>query len=586
MNPTPFTPATDVIAIDFETYYDKECSVTTLGYYAYTHHPKFDAYLVAVTDGKTAWVGHPSRFDWQSIHGKTWLAHNASFDRSVFEWLRDTGKIPPVAPDRWLCTAAMSASLQCPRSLEGATKAILGMTVDKGVRARAEGKQAELLLENRDMEDYARTDAMLCWMIWDKCKDHFPNHEWRLWEITDAMGADGIQFDVGYAKKQLADLCGLVASAAAQVPWGQSGVVASPKALADACTMAGVPPPPSTAEDDPELDAWLHDHSGKDVAGYVRAMQTWRKANRAQKVLETMLARVMGTGRIEAHLKYFGAFTGRWSGGNGLNFQNLNSDTSLVDLRGCLIPAPGHTFAVIDLAQIEARVLLWLAGDSKTLDMIRQGVSVYEAHARRTMGWDGGKLKVEDPRLYRLAKARVLGLGFGCGRNKFKLVAKAMAGLDLTDETAAQTVDDYRESNPGIVKLWADYEAAFKHHHGATFHLDLPSGRYLTYRKVDAHNGVAEQIKNDPPSNIYGGLLVENLVQATARDLFADRLLALVDAGYKPVMLVHDEYVLEVDEATAGQDLKRAMDIIQSPPRWADSLPVECEGSLMDRYAK
>ena len=71
-----------------------------------------------------------------------------------------------------------------------------------------------------------------------------------------------------------------------------------------------------------------------------------------------------------------------------------------------------------------------------------------------------------------------------------------------------------------------------------------------------------------------------------ARDLFADRLLALVGAGFKPVLLVHDEYVLEVDAATAEQDLQTAIHIITTPPHWAAGLPVECEGQLMERYAK
>ena len=371
------------------------------------------------------------------------------------------------------------------------------------------------------------------------------------------------------------------------LPWAAAGgAVASPKALEEACAAAGIAAPVSTADDAPELEAWLAEHAGKPAAAWVGAMQEWRRANRALRVLETMLARVKADGRVEAHLKYFGASTGRWSGGHGLNFQNLNSDTTLVDMRGCLVAPAGKRLAVIDLAQIEARVLLWMVGDSKTLALVRQGMSVYEAHARATMGWTGGPLKQENPKLYKLAKARVLGLGYGCGKDKFVRVAKVMAGLDVSPEEAAQVVDDYRRANPGIPQFWRTLQGALEAHDGGTFSLELPSGRDILYRRCNAEAGTAEQIKDERPGKVYGGLLCENAVQAVARDLFADRLLALVGAGFKPVLLVHDEYVLEVDAATAEQDLQTAIHIITTPPHWAAGLPVECEGQLMERYAK
>ena len=86
----------------------------------------------------------------------------------------------------------------------------------------------------------------------------------------------------------------------------------------------------------------------------------------------------------------------------------------------CIVPRPGKEFIICDLSQIEPRVLAWLCGDTVLLDQLANGVPLYEAHARATMGWTGGNLKKENAELYSLAKARVLGLGYGCGAAKIR----------------------------------------------------------------------------------------------------------------------------------------------------------------------
>ena len=167
---------------------------------------------------------------------------------------------------------------------------------------------------------------------------------------------------------------------------------------------------------------WLKVHEGCDAAAWVRHMQRIRSANRTAKVLEAMETRRMPSGRMTYELKYFGATTGRWSGGGGLNLQNLNRSRTAegVDLRHAIVASSGHVLAIVDYSQIESRVLLYLAGDIQTLEMFRANpeVDAYEVHARRTMGYDEPEpLKVWCDRtgsnLRQLAKARVLGLGFG-----------------------------------------------------------------------------------------------------------------------------------------------------------------------------
>ncbi|NBW10122.1 MAG: hypothetical protein EBR82_19050, partial [Caulobacteraceae bacterium] len=141
-------------------------------------------------------------------------------------------------------------------------------------------------------------------------------------------------------------------------------------------------------------------------------------------------------------LLYWGAHTGRFAGTGGINFQNFNKEPMFtehdplgkgVDVRGMLIPRKGKRFAIVDLSQIEPRCLNYLIGNEALLSKIRGGMAIYEAFARASMGWKGGKLKKESKYLYNLAKAQVLALGYGAGWKKFiSMALQPMYGnLDL-----------------------------------------------------------------------------------------------------------------------------------------------------------
>jgi hypothetical protein len=235
-------------------------------------------------------------------------------------------------------------------------------------------------------------------------------------------------------------------------------------------------------------------------------------------------------------LKYFGATTGRWSGGGGLNLQNLNRKTAEgVDLRRAIVAPPGGVLACVDYSQIESRVLLYLAGDTAALNLFRANpeADAYEIHARATMGYaEPEPLKSYCDRtgsnLRQLAKARVLGLGFGCGWQKFIEVARVMAGLGLDMEESKRIVSDFRRSNPLIVNLWYRLEDACGAKAGGHFALPLPCTqhdpalkRYLIYRDIAVRDEQITCTVAGQRMHVYGGLLTENWTQATARDVLA-----------------------------------------------------------------
>jgi len=194
------------------------------------------------------------------------------------------------------------------------------------------------------------------------------------------------------------------------------------------------------------------------------------------------------------------------------NCQNLpRSESYGVDLRACIVPRPGNKLVTCDLAQIEPRCLAWLTGDQALLDQIAEGVPIYEAHARNTMGWRGGNLKKEDGRLYSLAKARVLGLGYGCGPDKFRAIAKTMCGLEISEREAQETVAAFRGSNRAVTGLWNRMQTDCRRSAGGNYEIELPSGRTLTYFNVSSRGGWTFQTeRGGPVQRFYGGRLAEN----------------------------------------------------------------------------
>jgi DNA polymerase len=240
-------------------------------------------------------------------------------------------------------------------------------------------------------------------------------------------------------------------------------------------------------------------------------------------------------------------------------------------------------------------VLAWLCKDTKTLGLLASGLDVYEAHARATMGYsDPRPLKEVNPGMRKLAKARILGLGYGCGKVKFQAVAKILANLDLTAQECEKTVNEFRAQNPKIVCFWGALEnnlrTTLSTQGEKDAHFVLPSGRSVTYRNV---NSSGEGLSVELPKNgklvrlgIWGGVICENLTQAMARDVFMYHCLKLTQEGLAPVMRVHDEVVIEVDLDKAEATLKHVEELMSTPPEWASDLPLGAEAKISNVYTK
>ena len=413
----------------------------------------------------------------------------------------------------------------------------------------------------------------------------------------------------------------------------------SPKALRCECERLGIDYPKSLAKDSEELSSWIAKY-GQSYE-FVQAMRDYRRSNTFIKKYEAMKRISVGE-YLPTYLRYFGAaVTGRWGGSSygkegskdpGFNLQNLGGnavkrgDTYGTDMRKCLVPRPGHKFVIADLSQIEPRCLWHLAGDTESLELAKK-YSPYEAHARATMGWSGGDLKTENETLYALAKMRVLGLGYGAGWKSFLRMVDTFGedpavlfSRDVTDFQMSQfkgkllpadeevlrgmsipqrkvwaqawmQVCEFRASNPKICGLWRSLDDEIRQNVGKNqYRIQLPSGRYLRYwRPKKRKDGVTAHPTLGYPKYhyYYGGLLTENMTQATARDVFAHALVE-IDRTYPGSVLftVHDEAVLEFREDRADAASHVVREIMSTAPDWLSGCPLDADVSVADHYTK
>lgn len=326
-----------VAALDYETYYDKEVSVRTLGTVNYCRHPLFKAYMITiVTSTGHEFVGRPEDFDYRCINGPewTWLSHNASFDHQVYLSLMEKEAHKPEAardfpapPKHWECTADLCAYMNAPRALAGAAHFFYGLSPDKSVRDKMKGRMPEELTgdEYQELKNYALDDSRICLRFWQDFGHLWPEVERRTsWE-TRKMAWHGVPLDLDGVKSDIKKLQNFIWLAERDIPW--EGPKLSPKNLAILCRENGIPCPKSLAMDDEECAKWEDEYGEK--YPWVAAMRNVRRGNMILKKLESMVLRTTAEGRLSYDIKYAGTHTLRWSGAEGLNMQNLSGKALL-----------------------------------------------------------------------------------------------------------------------------------------------------------------------------------------------------------------------------------------------------------------
>ena len=277
-------------------------------------------------------------------------------------------------------------------------------------------------------------------------------------------------------------------------------------------------------------------------------------------------------------------------------------------VRTVLVPREGHVFAVSDFSAIEARVLAWLAGEKWVLDVFRGDGKVYEATASRMFGVPVDQVGKD---LRQRGKVATLALGYQGGPKALERMGALAMGIPEAE--LPKMVRMWRNANKRIKALWGEAETAAyaalrgggpqRFARGACrarkdssiggLAIDLISGRSLHYRgaKVSDDGSLsylacgkgAAALKVDT----YGGRIVENVTQAIARDVLAEAMVRLEEAGYEIVAHVHDEVIVEVPADRADQCLGRVNALMGNvAPEWATGLPLRAEGYTCTSYRK
>jgi DNA polymerase I-like protein with 3'-5' exonuclease and polymerase domains len=585
----------NTFAIDFETYYDKECSIKTLGTIGYFNHPLFDAYMVSVVgDEGTSFVGDPREFDWSLIEGNRAVSHNAPFDQTLYLYGVEKEWWPSVKYAEWLCTADLAAYCGLPRALKNASAELFDLDVSKETRDNMLGKQWENMTKDfkKEVSEYALKDSELCLKIWQELESQWPETERNISCLNRTISQRGIPIDTSELKTQTENINKNLFEAENSIPWIGEAPTLSRKAFNNECRKMGLEPPVSLAMTDKDANAWIKKHGQK--YKWIGAVRDYRRINSLKRKIESFSYATMADQRYYGNIMYWGASTGRFSGGGGnLNLQNLpRGEMFGVDLRKLISSKPNKKLIAVDLSQIEVRTLCWLAGDEDTLKEIQACDDIYEAFAIRFGEWDSSKgvLKDENPKLRHLVKTIVLGCGYGASANKFSLIA----GIPLVE--AEKAVGMYRTKMNKVVGLWNDLQRRLHVSYSSLkdFKVPLPSGRSINYGKIkvallnERRNYVAMVAKGPKkiPVRLWGGLLAENASQALARDIFSDMLLRIEEEGIKTIFHVHDEVVVEEDADKADQTLERIIEIMSTPPKWIDDIPLEAEGKVITRYEK
>lgn len=619
----------DVLTLDFETFYSKEYSLSKKQYNtsSYIRDPLFYAQCVGLKDGikKTVWYEHkdiPAALKKFGAKDRPIMAHNTQFDGFILSHHYD------VVPPFYLCTLSMARALHGTLSrndLDTVSKLYgrggkvkpAALKKVKGIRELPE----DLLIE---LAEYMVGDVDECYAIGKKQLAVFPQKELDLIDWTVRSFCDPVlQIDPALVEEELEyEING---KAAAQRRAGVSPeLLQSAEKFAAALENLGVAVPmkisPTTnelayafAKNDLAFQNLL-EHEDDRVVALVEARLATKSTigeTRARRMLQ------LAGMPVPVAYNYCGAHTTRWSGGNKLNFQNLQRQGYLSDgspdqdtarLRRSILAPKGQMIVVADSAQIEARFNAWLSGQTNIVQAFADsdagtGPDVYTLAAATTYGISPDQISKQERFIGKIA---TLGLGYQMGWRKYQatLAAGTMGpAVDVSDNEAQRIVRVYRTTNDKIPEMWARCEDILSQmimRQGGSYKciewdyesIWMPNGLGLHYYALNAQYneykgkfGDFNYRERGQYIHTYGGKLLENIVQALCRVIVGEQLL-VINARNRVVMMSHDENVALAKKADAKSTLKFMIDVMSTPPKWAPGLALNAEGGFDVRYSK
>lgn len=654
----------DVVVLDFETYFDPIYGLKQLSHHEYIQDKRFEVLGLARlhVDGRNPHidVAANSYFEvgeecveryinyLRTTYGPdlsrcTIVMQNANFDASVLalrynlnpKYLIDTVNLARSFHSRskhGLKDLAKKFGLP----EKGETANFVGCSFRPRWKPVKEGPPERYLAFSDDqvkaMCGYAQRDAEITFKLLEILlpKLSNPATELRLQDHTLRLYTQPtLVCDLEHGQKLItgmqAELATLI-DATGQTQEEISGNISFDRILATALILAGDDPMAYTkvmksgtkfelAKDDPGLKRLQQhpDHRVRILIAARTGIKSW--PNHVSRVSGIMaMSRAVG-GAMPIPLRYWGAHTGRFSGSEGINAQNLakRGHPLVVGVRGLFAAAPGQELVIVDLAAIEARVLAWIAGQDDLVAKFAAGAEIYCGFAEKVLGTPVRKPRkdgipaVEAKHEWarnKVGKVGILGCGYGMGKDRLFEYADGA----VTSEMAAKIVEVYRAEHRKITTFWNEIEKAFiytaKYRTPCSIPwlsfyatddvyvvIRLPNGRTLNYHRVkleqDSYGRARASVYNDVTHKhepLWGGVLTENVVQAISRDVLTDAMLRLEDLGHHTALHVHDELVLTTATGNGPAVLAIAVKEMSRTPAWGAGLPLGAEGVISERY--
>ena len=606
----------DTITVDFETYYDKEFSLSKLTTEQYVRSPDFEVIGlgVKVNNEETVWLsgGHNelktylhANYDWKN---SAVLAHNTLFDGAILSWIFG------IQPKLWLDTLCIARALHGVE-VGGSLKSLaqmyeVGEKGDEVIHALGKHRDGFSEAELERYGDYCIQDVELAYRLFNIFISNrkFPKKELKVIDMTLRMFIDPVlELDIDKLEGHLDSLQSQKDRLLEECGIGKDELMSNPK-FAKALQALDVIPPTKTslrtgketfafAKSDEGFKA-LQEHEDPKVQALVAArigLKSTLEETRTERFIDIGVR-----GALPVPIKYYAAHTGRWGGSDKINLQNLPSrgDNAKV-LKSCILAPKGYTLIQADSAQIEARVLAWLAGQEDLVAAFMKGEDVYRIMASAIYGIP--LAEVSSSQRF-VGKTTILGAGYGMGATRFREQLKGMK-VEIEEEEAARIIRVYRNSNESITNLWRQAQTALSNMYQDYFAelghkgvltvvpnlnaIQLPSGLMMYYNKLKAEEsekGLQFSYKTRMGwTRIYGGKVIENVCQGIARCVMSDQMLKIAKR-YRVLLTVHDSVVCCVRDEEVDEAATYIASCMRYTPDWAEGLPVRGDVEIGKNY--
>jgi DNA polymerase len=621
----------NLITLDFETYYDNKLK---LGFKyqtteEYIRDSRFEVIGVGVqvNDGPVDWHSGLPETIFAKLHSYDWagsvlLCHNALFDACILSWHYN---IKPAFILDTLCMARALHGVEVGGSLAKlAERYQLGKKGDEVVAAEGKRMKDFTPTELATYGEYCKNDVDLTFRLFQELSSEFPEDELKLIDMTirmftepvltvdDALLVDRLE-EVKAEKQQL--LASLMEKLKCDTEEAVRKKLSSNKQFAAILQENGIVPPMKVSKTtNKDTYALAKNDEGflaltEHEDPYIQQLCAVRLGTKST-IEESRIERFIDIGKrneglLPIPLKYYGAHTGRWAGSDKVNFQNLPSrDKKKKALKNAVMAPDGYVVINCDSSQIEARVLVWLAGQEDVVKQFANKEDVYSLFATAVYGRPVSKA---DPIERFVGKTCILGLGYGTGALKLQHTLKTTPPGVLVDEEVSKSyVTTYREKNDRVIDLWregddtiktlADWGKAKPFWYGqhkclmvTSGGVRLPNGLYIRYPnlRLDTSESKSQYVYDSRkgPVSLWGGSLVENVVQALARIVVGQQMLKISER-YAVKLTVHDAAVVVVKEAELDEALAYIVECMSEPPEWARGLPVACEAKHAQSYGE